>query len=191
MLESPAIEHHKSWSFQTLCLLPGEWSLPIGLLVWCVTRTYLCFMNTIIFFVCHYLIWSHLKNWPKSYTDEHFDKKGPFEIMAHKEDDGVLKAQIRSCHTSNKTLKGWTQSRGGIMGAEVVLAPLGVGHMWLRYLGYYLNETKQWNQTEQDAHWLCKRCCCWHMDYVWQFRWRLIIPSVKTRMGIKDFNLSI
>ena len=33
-LELPAIEHHKLWSFQTLCWLPGERSLPIGLLVW-------------------------------------------------------------------------------------------------------------------------------------------------------------
>ena len=32
----------------------------------------------------------------KSYTDEHFDEKRSYEIIAHKEDDGVLKAQIRS-----------------------------------------------------------------------------------------------
>ena len=31
--ELPAIEHHKLWSFQTLCWLPAERSLPIGLLV--------------------------------------------------------------------------------------------------------------------------------------------------------------
>ena len=32
-LELPAIEHHKLWTFQTVCWLPGERSLPIGLLV--------------------------------------------------------------------------------------------------------------------------------------------------------------
>ena len=26
----------------------------------------------------------------KSYTDDHFDEKGSYEIMAHKEKDGVL-----------------------------------------------------------------------------------------------------
>ena len=61
-------------------------------------------MNTIIFLVCHYLIWSHLKNRAKSHTDERFDKKGSYmyEIMAHKEDDCVLKEQICSCQTSKK-----------------------------------------------------------------------------------------
>ena len=39
----------------------------------------------------------------KSFTDEHFDENGSYQIMAHKEDDGVLKAQIRSRHTSSKT----------------------------------------------------------------------------------------
>ena len=38
----------------------------------------------------------------KSYTDDLFDKKGSYEITAHKENDSVLKAQIRSRHTSNK-----------------------------------------------------------------------------------------
>ena len=33
-----------------------------------------------------------------SYTDEHFDEKGPYDIIAHKDDDTVLKAQIRSRH---------------------------------------------------------------------------------------------
>ena len=37
----------------------------------------------------------------KSYTDGYFDEKGSYEIIAHKEDDGVLKAQMRSRHTSN------------------------------------------------------------------------------------------
>ena len=32
-LELPAIEHNKVLSFQTICWLPGERSLPIGLLV--------------------------------------------------------------------------------------------------------------------------------------------------------------
>ena len=37
-----------------------------------------------------------------SYMDDHVDKKGSYEIMADKENEGVLKAQIRSRHTSNK-----------------------------------------------------------------------------------------
>ena len=37
----------------------------------------------------------------KSYTDGYFDEKGSYEIIAHKEDDGIFKAQMRSRHTSN------------------------------------------------------------------------------------------
>ena len=40
----------------------------------------------------------------KSYMDEHFDEKGSYEIVTHKENEGVLKAQIRSRHTSNKDI---------------------------------------------------------------------------------------
>ena len=36
----------------------------------------------------------------KTYTDEHFYENGLYEIMAHKEEDDVLIAQIRSRHTS-------------------------------------------------------------------------------------------
>ena len=50
----------------------------------------------------------------KSYTDEHFDEKGSYEIMEHKEDDGVLKAQIRSRHTSNKTYNLWVECTPGL-----------------------------------------------------------------------------
>ena len=34
--ELPAFEHHKLWCLQTLCWLPGERSLPIGLLIWLI-----------------------------------------------------------------------------------------------------------------------------------------------------------
>ena len=50
----------------------------------------------------------------KSYTDEHFDDNGSYEIMAHKEEDGVLKAQIRSRHTSNKTYNMWVEYTQGL-----------------------------------------------------------------------------
>ena len=62
--------------------------------------------------ICQLLAAGLLKQ-AKSYTDDYFDEKGSYEIIAHKEDDGVLKARIRSRHTSNKhitcglnTLKG-------------------------------------------------------------------------------------
>ena len=78
----------------------------------------------------------------KSYTDERFDEKGSYEIIAHKEDDTILKEQIRSRHTSNKTYNLWIEyTQGlnpitdGIVGAEVVLALLGVVHMWLQCFG--------------------------------------------------------
>ena len=35
----------------------------------------------------------------KLHMNKHFDENGSYEIMAHKEDDGVLKAQIPFCHT--------------------------------------------------------------------------------------------
>ena len=44
-----------------------------------------------------------------------------------------IKRKIRGLNT----LKGWTLSLGGIVGAEVVLAPLGVVHMWLQCFGIY------------------------------------------------------
>ena len=53
-------------------------------------------------------------NRAQSYTDEHFDEKGAYEIIAHKEDDGVLKAQICSCHTSNKTYIVWVEYTQGL-----------------------------------------------------------------------------
>ena len=45
----------------------------------------------------------------KFHTNEHFDENGSYEMMTHKEDDGVLKAQIRSRHTSNKTMNLWVE----------------------------------------------------------------------------------
>ena len=38
-------------------------------------------------------------------------------------------------HKNIEFLKGGTQSLGGIVSAEVVLAPLGVVHMWLQCFG--------------------------------------------------------
>ena len=47
----------------------------------------------------------------KSFTD---DEKGSYEIMAHKENDGVPKAQIRSRHTSNKRYNLWVEYTQGL-----------------------------------------------------------------------------
>ena len=85
----------------------------------------------------------------KSYTDEHFDEKGPYEIMAHKEIDGVLKAQIRSRHTSNKTYNLFVEYTQGLKlitgrcrsGAYIHRCSAHVASV-LWYLGYYHNKQK-------------------------------------------------
>ena len=94
----------------------------------------------------------------KSYTDEHFDEKGSYEIMAHKEDDGVLKAHIRSRHASSKTYNLWVEYTKGlnlITGwycgcRRGVLCTCGFSALVFRILPQ--RNRKQRNQTEQDAH---------------------------------------
>ena len=85
--------------------------------------------------------------------------------MAHKEDDSVLKAQIHSCHTSNKTktynlcveytqglnpITGWY--RGCRSGARIVGCCAHVASV-LWYLGFYRNETEI-NETKQNDTWI-------------------------------------
>ena len=43
----------------------------------------------------------------KSYTREHQNESDKYEIFVNREQDGVLKAQIRSRHTSSKTYNLW------------------------------------------------------------------------------------
>ena len=98
----------------------------------------------------------------KSYRDEHFDEKGSYEIMAHKEDDGVLKAQICSRHTSNKTynlLVEYTQGLNPITGwycgcrsgaRTVGCCAQDASVLW--YLGYYRNETENSEAKPSKVH---------------------------------------
>ena len=93
----------------------------------------------------------------KSYMDKHFGAKGSYEIMAHKEDDGVLKAQIRSRHTSNKTYNLWVKDTqvlnpltGWYCGCRSGARTLGycthvATVLW--YLGDYRNETVNPNRA--------------------------------------------
>ena len=88
----------------------------------------------------------------QSYTDEHFDENGSYEIMAHKEEDGVLKTQISSRHISNKAYNLWDECTQGLnpitgwycgcrSGARSVGCCAYVASV-LWYLGYYGNETE-------------------------------------------------
>ena len=98
----------------------------------------------------------------KSYTDEHFDEKGSNEIMAHKEHDGVLKAQIRSRHTSSKTYNLWVKYTQGLnlisgwyCGCRSGARTLGCcAHaatvLW--YLGYYRNKTENSEAKPSKLH---------------------------------------
>ena len=45
----------------------------------------------------------------ESYTDEHFDNNGLYEIMTHNEEDNIIKAQIQSHHISSKTYTLWVE----------------------------------------------------------------------------------
>ena len=50
----------------------------------------------------------------KSYTKEHQTKEGKYEILVNKEQDGILKAQIRSRHTSSKTYNLWIEHNANL-----------------------------------------------------------------------------
>ena len=105
-------------------------------------------------------------NQAKFYTDDQFDENGSYEIMAHNENDGVLKAQIRSRHTSNKRYNLWVEYTQGLnpitgwycgcrSGARTVVCCAHVASV-LWYLGYYRNETE--NSVAKQ--------CKVHIDYV-------------------------
>ena len=86
--------------------------------------------------------------------------------MPHKENNGVLKAQIRSRHTSNKRYNLWVVKNRGLnpitgwycgcrSGARTVWCCAHVASvLWL--LGYYRNETEN-----SEA-----KPCKVHIDYV-------------------------
>lgn len=50
----------------------------------------------------------------KSYTKEHQTDDGKYEILVNKEQEGVLKSQIRSRHTSSKTYNLWIEYSTGL-----------------------------------------------------------------------------
>lgn len=50
----------------------------------------------------------------KSYSKEHQSDAGKYEIMVNKEQDGVLKAQIRSRHTTSRTYNLWIEHNTGL-----------------------------------------------------------------------------
>ena len=98
----------------------------------------------------------------KSYTDEHFDENGSYEIMAHKKEDSVLKAQIRCRHTSTKTYNLWVECTQGLnpvtgwycgcrSGARTVGCCAHVASVLL-YLGYYRNETENSAAKPSKVH---------------------------------------
>ena len=82
--------------------------------------------------------------------------------MAHKEYDGVLKEQIRSCHTSNKTYNLWIEYAQGLnpitwwycgcrSGARTLGCCAHVASV-LWYLGYYRNETENSETKPSNVH---------------------------------------
>ena len=87
----------------------------------------------------------------ESYTDEHFDDNGLYEIMTHKEEDNIIKAQIRSRHTSSKTYTLWIEYNQGLnpitgwycgcrSGARTVGCCAHIASV-LWYLGYNRHQT--------------------------------------------------
>lgn len=88
----------------------------------------------------------------RCYTDEHFDENGQYEILAHKEQNNILKAQIRSRHTSNKSYNLWIEYGQGLnpingwycqckCGARTVGCCAHVASaLW--FLGYYRYHTE-------------------------------------------------
>ena len=50
----------------------------------------------------------------RSYTELHFSEDGKYEIMINKEEDGVIKAQVRSRHTSSNSYNLWIDHNSGI-----------------------------------------------------------------------------
>ena len=87
----------------------------------------------------------------ESYTDEHFDDNGLYEIMTHKEENNIIKAQIRSRQTSSKTYTLWIEYNQGLnpitgwycgcrSGARTVGCCAHIASV-LWYLGYNRHQT--------------------------------------------------
>ena len=83
-------------------------------------------------------------------------------MIAHKEEDDVFKAQIRSRHTSNKTYDLWVEYAQGLnpitgwycgcrSGARTVGCCAHVASV-LWYLGYYRNETENSEAKPSKVH---------------------------------------
>ena len=82
--------------------------------------------------------------------------------MAHKEEDGVLKAQIRSRHTSNKAYNLWDECTQGLNPITGWYCGCGSGArtvgcfahaaLVLWYLGYYRNETENSEAELSKVH---------------------------------------
>lgn len=98
----------------------------------------------------------------QSYTDEHFDENGQYEIMTHKEEEGILKAQIRSRHTSSKTYSLWVEFSQGLnpisgwycgcrSGARTVGCCAHIASV-LWYLGYLRHQTEDDDIKPNRSH---------------------------------------
>lgn len=93
-----------------------------------------------------------------SYTDEHTTEAGQYEIMIHKEEDGILKAQIKSRHSSSGSYYLWVEYGPGLKpikgwyckcknGARVVGCCAHIASV-LWYLGFYRHQPK--SEREQS-----------------------------------------
>lgn len=96
----------------------------------------------------------------KSYTKEHQTDEGKYEIMVHKEQEGILKAQLRSRHTTSTTYNLWTEHDTGLnpingwyctckSGARVVGCCAHIASV-IWYLGFERYQQKSKHPKTQD-----------------------------------------
>ena len=86
----------------------------------------------------------------RSYTTEHLSSEGQHAILAHKDDVGILKAQIQSRHVSSKKYTLWLEYNQGLapvrgwycqcsVGSRVVGCCAHIASV-LWYLGYHRHQ---------------------------------------------------
>ena len=105
-----------------------------------------------------------------SYTEEHTSQTGQCEIVIHKENDGILKAKIRSRHTAAapynlwieygpglESIKGWyckCKSCSGVVGCCAHKASV----LW--FLGYFRHQPKDKKQIFKSHYISCLTDAC-------------------------------
>ena len=107
----------------------------------------------------------------ESYTNEHLSDKGMYTLFSHKEDENILRVQIRSRHTSSKVYNLWIETNAGPnpiigwfcqckSGARVVGCCAHIASV-LWYLGYSRHCLDQTSKPSSTFEKYIEDASCW------------------------------